>query len=305
MLRQFLWERREQPLQVVRRDAALPWIEEDWRHLPAAERKSGSPPPARRPRPRPRPRQGAAHWVAVLRLEDDVYRFVWSFHHIVCDGWSVGLLLSEALTTYLAARDGEPLELPPARKYRDYITWIQSRGAEGAEAYWRRTLRGYTAAVPLPFDGTGSGGDPEGWLARDEVLSLPDGFTEELRAFARRHQLTVNTVVQGARGLPPSLAGTPGRRLRQHRLGRPPEIEGSSRWSACSSTSCRCGSTPGPSGRHPLSPRLDQQAEQRELGRARSADPRLEQWGGRDPVRDRRPVRELRPLAQRVGRTSL
>ncbi len=36
---QFIWERREQPLQVVRRDADLPWLEHDWSHLPEAERE--------------------------------------------------------------------------------------------------------------------------------------------------------------------------------------------------------------------------------------------------------------------------
>jgi len=225
---QFLWERREQPLQVVRRDAVLPWQEHDWSHLPEAEREERfaaflredhdlgldlAKPPLMR--------------VAVIRFGQDVHKFVWSFHHMVVDGWSMGLVLADAFTFYSALRDGREVRVAPPRPFRDYITWLQGQDPAQAESFWRRTLAGFSTTNPLPFDGTGAGGDPTGWVAREEALELPADETAALRAFARGHQLTLNTVVQGAWSLLLSrYAASPDVIFGGIVSGRPPEVEG-------------------------------------------------------------------------------
>jgi len=225
---QFLWERREQPLQVVRRDAVLPWQEHDWRQVPEAEREErlaaflradhdlgfdlGKPPLMR---------------IAVLRLEDDAYKFVWSFHHLIVDGWSMGLVLADALAFYRTLRAGQEVRVEPPRPYRDYINWLQGQEPGRAESFWRRTLAGFDTANPLPFDGTGAGGDPTGWVTREETLAVPPGETAALRAFARGHQLTLNTVFQGAWSLLLGRYAASGDVVfGAIGSGRPPEIEG-------------------------------------------------------------------------------
>ena len=225
---QFVWERREQPLQVVRRDAVLPWQEHDWSHLPEAEREErlaaflradhdrgfdlNKPPLIR---------------VAVIRWSAGVYKFVWSFHHLVVDGWSMGLVLADAFTFYAALCDGREIQHQPPRPYRDYITWVQGQDTSQAESFWRRTLAGFDTANPLPFDGTGAGGDPTGWVSREEKLEVPPEVTAALRALARRHQLTLNTLIQGAWSLLLSrYADSADVVFGAIVSGRPPEIEG-------------------------------------------------------------------------------
>jgi surfactin family lipopeptide synthetase C len=196
---QFLWERRERPLQVVRRDATLPWQEHDWRHLPAAEREErfaaflhedqelgfdlGKPPLTR---------------IAVIRWGEEVHKLVWSFHHIALDGWSMGLVLADAFASYRTLRDGGEVLGKRPRPYRDYVTWLQGQDSACAESFWRRTLAGFGAANPLPYDGTGAGGDPTGWVAREEVTELPPDVTASLQTLARRHRITLNTLFQAA-----------------------------------------------------------------------------------------------------------
>ncbi len=230
---QFLWERREQPLQIVRRDAVLPWQELDWRELPAAEREERLAAFLRADHDRgfdlgkaPLTR------VAVIQWEAGVHKLVWSFHHLVVDGWSMGLILADVFAFYAALLRGEEPHLAPPRPYRDYITWAQARDAAQAEEFWRRTLAGFTVATPLPFDGSGAGGDATGWVAREEALEAPAGLAAALRAFARRHLLTLNTVVQGAWSLllgSFTLSdGNSGDDVTFGGIvsGRPPEIEG-------------------------------------------------------------------------------
>ena len=63
--------------------------------------------------------------VLVLRLSDTEHVLVLTLHHIVTDGWSMGLLLGELAQRYDAGfRSGLPVTLPPLRlQYADYAVW--------------------------------------------------------------------------------------------------------------------------------------------------------------------------------------
>ncbi|HVR95885.1 MAG TPA: condensation domain-containing protein, partial [Thermoanaerobaculia bacterium] len=200
---QFVWEKREQPLQVVRRDAELPWTALDWSGLPEAEREDrlaafleddhaqgfdlGKPPLMR---------------IAMVRWAEDVHKLVWSFHHLVLDGWSISLVLSEAMELYAAGRQGRAPQLQPPRPYRGYVSWLQRQDPARAEAFWRRALDGFATPTPLPFDGTGTEtSEPSGWASTQERRELDPRATEGLEALARGNGLTLNTLVQGAWGM--------------------------------------------------------------------------------------------------------
>ncbi|HWM94191.1 MAG TPA: amino acid adenylation domain-containing protein [Thermoanaerobaculia bacterium] len=195
----FLWESREQPLQVVRRQAELPCEEHDWRTLTEAERQVrletflredralgfdlGQPPLMR---------------LAVIRLTESVWKVVWSFHHLIVDGWSLSRVFGEAVSFYGALREGRELQIEPPRRYRDYIAWVQRQDLGRAEIFWRGALAGFDEPTPLPYDGTGGAG--ESWTYGREMGWIPSEEAEALTALARRHQLTLNTLVQGAWG---------------------------------------------------------------------------------------------------------
>ncbi len=85
-----------------------------------------------------------------LGPEDHVLHFL--AHHIVCDDWTKGVILSELAALY---RD-PTADLPPAVQYRDYATWQRERLSEevlAAElAHWQGRLAGVPAALELPAD---------------------------------------------------------------------------------------------------------------------------------------------------------
>ncbi len=83
-------------------------------------------------------------------------------HHIICDGWSMAVLLRELAACYDAAlqtasRDDAPSPLPPAaHQYRDFATWQRSPAQQetmlrGLE-YWRGVLQGAPRLLHLPAD---------------------------------------------------------------------------------------------------------------------------------------------------------
>jgi amino acid adenylation domain-containing protein/non-ribosomal peptide synthase protein (TIGR01720 family) len=130
------------------------------------------------------------------QLSDDAVWFVLSFHHAILDGWSVHLVLHEMLTTYRALLLRAAPALPLAEPYRRYIEWLAQQDATAAEAFWRQTLRGFAAAtaISLPAPVGQAPDDAES----EAIVVLPDHLTSALSTVARRHRLTVATVLQGA-----------------------------------------------------------------------------------------------------------
>jgi amino acid adenylation domain-containing protein len=126
---------------------------------------------------------------------------VWSFHHLLLDGWSLPLVLNEAFGCYEALARGRELEPGIARPYRDYLAWLGRQDRHAAEAYWREQLAGFRAPTPLGVDrGAGRAGDGEADIAEQSV-QVSAAATAALKALGRRQQITLSSMVQGAWGL--------------------------------------------------------------------------------------------------------
>jgi amino acid adenylation domain-containing protein/non-ribosomal peptide synthase protein (TIGR01720 family) len=187
-----VWEGVPEPLQVVRRRPPfeVSWL--DWRGLDEPERRLDQHLEEDRRRGFDLGRAPLLR-VAVIRLGDRRHRIVWSFHHVLLDGWSVAIVLQELFAAYRAATGGEPLDLPPAAPYRVYLAWLAGRDPAAAEGYWRAALRG-AAPGRLELDGPG---EARG-AATEERVVLDAETTAALARLARERHLTLNTLVQGA-----------------------------------------------------------------------------------------------------------
>lgn len=191
----FAWENLREPLQIVNTHVSLHFEHADWRGQPVSEQEARlesflesdwrrgfdlSTAPLLR--------------FALIRFDEDRYEFVWTHHHILLDGWCVPLLLKEVFNFYEAEREGRQLTATYARPYRDYIEWLDKQDGVRAEMFWRDKLKGFTAPTPLPVARTDKDVDGVGL----RLIELSEESTAALKAFARRNQITLNTVMQGA-----------------------------------------------------------------------------------------------------------
>ena len=179
--------------QTVHDHAEIPFEEVDWRdaeadaqrgrleRLLAEDRRRGFD-PVRPPLMR----------FILARTGADRTLVIWSFHHLLLDGWSAQLVQHEFYTCFRAALSGTVPALPDPVPYSRYIEWIAERSKSEAEAFWRRTLDGLTEPTALGVDReTGETGFGDIEFAVDSELSVRMG------EFAKVHRLTVNTIVQG------------------------------------------------------------------------------------------------------------
>ncbi|MEO6192136.1 MAG: amino acid adenylation domain-containing protein, partial [Thermoanaerobaculia bacterium] len=101
-------------------------------------------------------RRGPLLRALLLRLAPEEHGIVLNVHHIVSDGWSMGVLVSEVAALYAAFVEGRPSPLPELPiQYGDYALWqrgrLHGRALEEHLAYWRERLRG-VPPLDLPAD---------------------------------------------------------------------------------------------------------------------------------------------------------
>ncbi|MFF2076047.1 amino acid adenylation domain-containing protein [Kitasatospora sp. NPDC058162] len=193
-----VWQDLERPLMVVARHAELPVTHLDWRELTPAEQRAAEQRLLAEDRAEPLDLTAAPLMrLTLVRLSADSVRVVCAFHHVLLDGWSTFTLLARTYDAHAALAAGREPELPDHRPFREYVAWLERQDHGAAEAYWREALAGFPAPTPLPAlrrTAVGQGAGADGALAR----RLPGPAAERLHDFARRHRLTVNTVLQGA-----------------------------------------------------------------------------------------------------------
>jgi amino acid adenylation domain-containing protein/non-ribosomal peptide synthase protein (TIGR01720 family) len=93
----------------------------------------------------------------LLRLDDERHLFVLTMHHIISDGWSMGVLVNEVLANYKAFSRGEESQLPPLRiQYKDYAAWQHEQLAgerlEAHQRYWHGQFADEAPALALATD---------------------------------------------------------------------------------------------------------------------------------------------------------
>ncbi|MEU6072149.1 condensation domain-containing protein, partial [Streptomyces sp. NPDC047082] len=185
-----------QLVQVIMRQVALPWREVDLsdlsedeavaeaEHLAEEERERRfdfAKPPLLR--------------LLLVKLNAGCHRLVITLHHVVMDGWSMPVLMREWLTIYAAG--GTADGLPPVTPYREYLAWLARQDKEAAREAWQEALAGVEeATLVAPADR-----DAAGVMPGEAVAHAGEQLAERLRAVAREHGLTLNTLVQGAWGL--------------------------------------------------------------------------------------------------------
>ncbi|HEU4323770.1 MAG TPA: condensation domain-containing protein, partial [Roseiflexaceae bacterium] len=194
----FVWEQQAEPLQVVVREAELPWSVEDWRDRSPAEQERAFAQFLQDDRARGFALENAPLMrLALFRLDEQTTRFVWTQHHLLLDGWSLPLVLNEVQALYQALLTQQAVTLPPPQPFRAYIAWLARQDLARAERFWRAQLAGFSAPTPLGVDrfvGDQHGSD----RYTKQQIQLSRTFSADLRQLAQRHGLTLNTLVQGA-----------------------------------------------------------------------------------------------------------
>jgi len=194
----FHWKALERPVQVVHPRADIPWVIEDWSALLAEEQEHRwaalgeddrrspfdlSSPPLMR--------------CALARIGKDAYRFRWSQHHLLLDGWSSSIVLNDVLSAYDAIVRGQRFDPPVPPRFRENILWLQQQDDVAAERFWRAQLDGFASPTPLVIGLPEMDGTVQAGRFGEAELTIPDALGSRLKSLAAANHITLNTLFHG------------------------------------------------------------------------------------------------------------
>ena len=130
----------------------------------------------------------------LIKLSATHWKFLWSHHHILTDGWCLPILMKEVLHFY---HNPEDSSLRPPTPYRDYIAWLKQQDLEVAKTYWLNYLSDFSAPTFLGIEKslqqqTLASGSQFAELS----LLLSEELSRTLTDIAKRHRLTLSNILQ-------------------------------------------------------------------------------------------------------------
>ncbi len=184
-----------QPVQVIAPQLTLPLPLKDLRSLPFTQREPEVWSMAQEDGTAPfNLAQGPLLRVQLLQIADDEHVLLLNIHHIVSDGWSLGILIRELSTLYAAFVAHQLPQLPePPLQYADFAlwqrSWLQGEVLAQQLAYWREQLTGAPAMLELPTDHSRPA--TQTYRGGHYTFQVPPALLQKLTALSQREGSTL------------------------------------------------------------------------------------------------------------------
>jgi putative pyridoxal-dependent aspartate 1-decarboxylase len=134
----------------------------------------------------------------VIDLGNESYEFIWSYHHILMDGWCLSILINEFTSLYASLENGSAPILPKPTPYSNYIQWLKTVQKEETNAYWKAYLSSYETVAEIPFKQADNSLDSTNQL--EESYVIKDELYASLESYCNTLGITQNTFICGIWG---------------------------------------------------------------------------------------------------------
>ncbi len=136
--------------------------------------------------------------ITVLKIEESLYRVIWTFHHIIMDGWCNSIIIRELLSLYSAINQKKEPELKEVPNFSSYISWIKGTDKVKTYTYWKEYLKNYEEnQTGLPKK-QNAGSEYE---KREKKLIIPQDLTKMLSQICMDNQVTMNSMLESLWGV--------------------------------------------------------------------------------------------------------
>ncbi|MDE9528727.1 non-ribosomal peptide synthetase [Xenorhabdus bovienii] len=205
----FRWQDRSEPVQFITPESHFAVIELDWRSETAEQREYALTQLLRNDRQRGfdlcAPPLMRLH---IIRLDDELHKMIWTFHHLLLDGWSVALVFKALYDSYNQLVAGETHVLPAVPSFQSQLSWVLNQSAQDNAEFWQQTLKD-AFVMPLLSGDNGPKQDNGSKQKDNTEIKLPGEQSHilsseqrlALERFCREQRLTINSVIAGVWGL--------------------------------------------------------------------------------------------------------
>ncbi|KXZ12654.1 non-ribosomal peptide synthetase [Bacillus nakamurai] len=130
---------------------------------------------------------------AVFKKAEKRYEWVWSYHHILLDGWCFGVVVQDLFHVYNALRENKPYSLKPVKPYKEYIQWLEKQDKQASLSYWGDYLAGFEGQTTFAEQ---RNKQKAPYQPKELLFSLPEAETKAFAELAKSQNTTLSTALQ-------------------------------------------------------------------------------------------------------------
>ncbi|MFT5822227.1 MAG: amino acid adenylation domain-containing protein, partial [Crocinitomix sp.] len=141
--------------------------------------------------------KGSQMRLKVVDLSGGEYVFIWTYHHILMDGWCTSVLVND-FNEFLSAEKAETqVSLAPVKPYANYINWLKTVDEDISLKYWSDYLNDYSQVAEIPFQ---LNKQEASFSEGREELNIEGQLLNDIGALCQEIGITQNTFIQGVWG---------------------------------------------------------------------------------------------------------
>ncbi|QXU43266.1 non-ribosomal peptide synthetase [Pedobacter sp. D749] len=133
--------------------------------------------------------------VAVFKTYEHRHAFIWSFHHIIMDGWCIGIFYKEFFELYSTLVNGKTPNFSQATQYKMYMSWLNKQNYEDSKAYWNSYLDDLSEPSKIPQVAT-TLEIADGYNSKDLFINFEESVNAQFLKYTTENKVTVNIVFQ-------------------------------------------------------------------------------------------------------------
>ncbi|UCH96789.1 MAG: AMP-binding protein, partial [Candidatus Aminicenantes bacterium] len=149
----FRWEQLEKPVQVVLKKNNLQIHFYDYSHKTHIDQKKLTKKLINEDKNKKFNLHQVPLRITLCKTRENHYKIIFTYHHILLDGWSTGIILNEFFKNYYDLVQHRELAKPVKNRFKDYVKWIKSQEQHNQhqKKYWKDYLKGFDTPVALPI----------------------------------------------------------------------------------------------------------------------------------------------------------
>jgi amino acid adenylation domain-containing protein/non-ribosomal peptide synthase protein (TIGR01720 family) len=135
---------------------------------------------------------------AILKTGKTNYIIIWTFHHIIIDGWCTSILFGELLDMYSRLLKNESIDLPSPPHYSMYIRWLEKQNKQKSLDYWKDYMSGYKECSGIPRTKVSRDVSYTQGIFEFEIDKMK---TESVKSFCEQNKFTLNSFIRTVWGI--------------------------------------------------------------------------------------------------------
>ncbi|WP_237276456.1 non-ribosomal peptide synthetase [Tenacibaculum ovolyticum] len=136
--------------------------------------------------------------ITIVKRDENLYDFLWSYHHIILDGWCHSVLFHELQEIYFSLKENRNVTLLPSVPFGNYVKWLEKKDLNESLNYWKEYLKGYEHVAEIPRI---INKDYLEINKTEEKLKFNKETYRVLNEIAKENKITLNDIFQSIWGL--------------------------------------------------------------------------------------------------------